>query len=106
MSCSREKDVELCAAEGEIFNVAGLYASEAEKMLEEVARHFGTKEFVSVHVRVEADWEEHCAASKDRNDPQTALYNNNYQCWVNIRLSSASTTASKVPSVDEKGCRF
>ncbi|KAK9918477.1 hypothetical protein WJX75_004356 [Coccomyxa subellipsoidea] len=59
-----------------------LYASEAQKMLEEVGRQFGTKEFVSVHVRVEADWEEHCAAAKDRGDQQSTLFNNNHQCWV------------------------
>ena len=61
---------------------ADLYASEAQKMLEEVGRQFGTKEFVSVHVRVEADWEKHCAAAKDRSDQQSALFNNNHQCWV------------------------
>jgi len=51
-------------------------------MLEEVERQFGSRDFVSVHVRVESDWEEHCAANKDRNDLQGALFNNAHQCWV------------------------
>lgn len=51
-------------------------------MLAEVERRFGTKAFVSVHVRVEAEWEEHCSANQNRSDTDSALYNNAYQCWV------------------------
>lgn len=51
-------------------------------MLEEVERQFGTREFVGVHARVEADWEQQCRAAQNRTDPGTMLFNNKHQCWV------------------------
>ena len=54
-------------------------------MLAEVEGHFGTKDFVSVHVRAEADWEENCRGSQNRSDEASSLFNNKYQCWVSAR---------------------
>ena len=64
----------LCAAE--------VYKREVEKMLEEVERQFGTREFKGVHVRVEPDWEQQCSGAQNRTDPSTMLFNNKHQCWV------------------------
>ena len=66
----------LCAAE--------VYKREVEKMLEEVERQFGTREFKGVHVRVEPDWEQQCAGAQNRTDPSSMLFNNKHQCWVTI----------------------
>ena len=58
-------------------------------MLEEVERQYGTREFVGVHARVEADWEQQCRAAQNRTDPNTMLFSNKHQCWVS-RLSSCA----------------
>ena len=51
-------------------------------MLGEIEHRFGSRDFVGVHARVEADWEGHCAASKDRSDNSHSLFGNRHQCWV------------------------
>ena len=51
-------------------------------MLEEVERQFGTRDFVGVHARVEADWEQQCQGAQNRSDPSTLLFGNKHQCWV------------------------
>lgn len=54
-------------------------------MLDEVQARFGTRDFVGVHVRVEADWEVHCAENADRTAEGSALFGNSHQCWVRAR---------------------
>ena len=57
-------------------------------MLEEVERQFGTREFVGVHARVEADWEQQCQGAQNRSDPATLLFSNKHQCWVSCTASA------------------
>ena len=57
-------------------------------MLEEVERQFGTREFVGVHARVEADWERQCQGAQNRSDPSTLLFSNKHQCWVSCTASA------------------
>ena len=64
---------------------AGLYAREVQRMLDEVEHRYGSREFVGVHARVEADWEAHCAAGANRSDAGGALFGNRHQCWVRER---------------------
>lgn len=62
-------------------------------MMEEVQAKFGTQEFVGVHLRLEPDWESHCAANANRSAPDSAFFGDRHQCWVRSSLPAAHQRA-------------
>ena len=56
-----------------LLSVSPLFDEEVKKVLQQIRRAFGTSEYVSVHMRIEPDWYDHCHQDSQRNTSD---------CWI------------------------